>query len=78
MRECNNCFWCESSGNGCIFQTLCNRSFNKTGKNKYHIYPYEARRLLGDILLDMNRAYNRNENITTIFRKNVIKENKEY
>ncbi len=75
MRECNNCFWYENE-HTCIFNTLCNKSFNKTGEYKYHIHPYEAKRLLGDILLDMNRMYNRNE--TKIVVNKLIKSEWEY
>lgn len=75
-RKCSNCFWHEKiEGNDtCIFNTLCNKSFDKSGEFKYHIHPYEARRLLGDILLDMDRAYNRHDDVFgKLISKGVIK-----
>lgn len=70
-RKCINCFWNNEIENKhyCIFNTLC----NKSGNFKYHIHPYEARRLLGDILLDMDRAYNRpDDNFDKMISKGVL------
>lgn len=65
--KCNykSCFfylgYTDEFGHNCPFKRLCHKSYENYGFYRYYLKPYEARRMLIDIFLDMDRFLNQND-----------------